>query len=45
MKKRRKVKNPTKVFSKEFLESLARAEADIKAGRITKLNSLKDLRK
>lgn len=32
------------MFNKDFLKSIARAEKDIKAGRITKLQSLKDLR-
>lgn len=31
-------------FNPDFLKSLARAEKDIKAGRVTKLRSLKDLR-
>ena len=31
------------MFSDEFLESVDRAEKDIKAGRVHKLNSLKDL--
>jgi len=31
-------------FNPEFLKSLARAEKDIKAGRVAKLRSLKDLR-
>jgi hypothetical protein len=31
-------------FSKEFLSSLARAEKDVKAGRIRKVQSLKQLR-
>ena len=33
------------MFNPDFLKSLARAEKDIKAGRIKKLRSLKDLRK
>ena len=33
------------LFSAEFLRSINRAEADIKAGRVKKLRSLKDLRK
>lgn len=32
-------------FGKGFLKSLDQAEEDIKVGRITKLTSLKDLRK
>ncbi|MDP3883126.1 MAG: hypothetical protein Q8Q48_03675 [Candidatus Staskawiczbacteria bacterium] len=32
------------LFNSDFLKSLARSEKDIKAGRITKLKSLKDLR-
>ncbi len=32
------------LFNPDFLKSLARAERDVKAGRITKLRSLKDLR-
>lgn len=32
------------LFNPDFLKSLAKAEKDIKAGRITKLRSLKDLR-
>jgi len=31
-------------FSKEFLNSLERAEKDVKAGRIRKVQSLKQLR-
>ena len=31
-------------FSKEFLSSLERAEKDVKAGRIRKVQSLKQLR-
>ena len=31
-------------FSKEFLRSLERAEKDVKAGRIRKVQSLKQLR-
>jgi len=33
------------LFNPDFLRSLARAEKDYKAGRITKFKSLKDLRK
>jgi len=32
-------------FSKEFLSSLERAEKDVKAGRIRKVQSLKQLRR
>ncbi len=32
------------LFNPDFLKSLTRAEKDIKAGRVTKLRSLKDLR-
>lgn len=32
------------LYNPDFLESLARAEADEKAGRVKKLKSLKDLR-
>ena len=32
-------------FSKEFLKSLERAEKDVKAGRIRKIQSLKHLRR
>jgi len=32
------------LFNPDFLKSLARAEKDIKAGRVTKLRSLKNLR-
>lgn len=32
------------LFNPDFLKSLARAEKDIKVGRVTKLKSLKDLR-
>jgi len=32
-------------FSKEFLDSLERAEKDVKAGRIRKVQSLKQLRR
>jgi len=32
-------------FSKEFLNSLERAEKDVKAGRIRKVQSLKQLRR
>lgn len=32
-------------FNPEFLKSIDRAEKDIKAGRVTRLKSLKDLRK
>lgn len=32
------------LFSNEFLESLDRAERDVKAGRVHKLKSLADLR-
>lgn len=32
-------------FSPEFLASLSRAEKDLKAGRIRKIKSLKELRK
>ena len=32
------------LFSRDFLASLARAERDIKAGRLTKIKSLKDVR-
>jgi len=32
------------LFNPDFLKSLARSEKDIRAGRITKLRSLKDLR-
>ena len=32
-------------FSPEFLKSLKRAEKDFRAGRVSKLKSLKDLRK
>jgi hypothetical protein len=38
-------KNKGKELSEDFLKSLARAEEDIKAGRIRKINSLKDLEK
>ncbi len=31
-------------FNPEFLESLDRAEKDVKAGRVKRLKSLKDLR-
>ncbi len=31
-------------FNPEFLESLDRAEKDVKAGRVKRLRSLKDLR-
>ena len=31
-------------FSKEFLKSLERAEKDVKAGRIRKIQSLRELR-
>ena len=31
-------------FSKEFTASIERAEADIRAGRVKKLRSLRDLR-
>ncbi len=33
------------VFSKDFLLSLDRAEKDVKAGRMRKIKSFKDLRK
>lgn len=32
------------LFNPEFLKSLARAEKDVKAGRVRKIKSLKDLR-
>ena len=32
------------LFSRDFLASLARAERDIKAERLTKIKSLKDVR-
>ena len=32
------------LFRNEFMESLDRAEADIRAGRVKKLKSLRDLR-
>ena len=32
------------LFSRDFLASLARAERDIKADRLTKIKSLKDVR-
>lgn len=32
------------MFNPDFLKSLARAEKDVKAGRIRKIKSLKDLR-
>jgi hypothetical protein len=32
------------LYSDDFLKSVARAEKDYKAGRVTKLKSLKDLR-
>jgi len=32
-------------FSDDFLNSLKKAETDIKKGRVTKIKSLKDLRK
>ena len=32
------------LFSRDFLASRARAERDIKAGRLTKIKSLKDVR-
>ena len=31
-------------FSKDFLESLEQAEKDVKAGRVRKIQSLKELR-
>jgi len=31
-------------FSKDFLESLQQAEKDVKAGRVRKIRSLKELR-
>ena len=31
-------------FSKDFLQSLEQAEKDVKAGRVRKIQSLKDLR-
>jgi len=31
-------------FSKDFLRSLEQAEKDVKAGRVRKIQSLKDLR-
>ena len=31
------------LFSKDFLESLRRAERDVKAGRLTRISSLKDV--
>jgi len=33
------------MFNPDFVKSLARAEKDIKAGRIREIKSLKDLRK
>ena len=32
------------LFNPDFLKSLARAEKDVKAGRVRKVKSLKDLR-
>lgn len=32
-------------FSKEFLDSIERAERDVRAGRVRRIKSLKDLRK
>lgn len=32
------------LFSRDFLTSLARAERDVKAGRLTKIKSLRDVR-
>ncbi len=32
------------LFSKDFLDSLSRAERDIRSGRLTKIKSLRDVR-
>ena len=32
------------LFSQDFVESLRRAERDVKAGRLTRISSLKDVR-